>query len=118
MTFPVGQEAFCEAAVSAARDFMALKGCPVEIKSSYTVALRPGTEKVDGAWAWFDEKWGWCSGMTYRVGDSYHSQLGCNPETMDEIRPCDAMHESLEYWAKSNFGCTVHELAAREGWEL
>ena len=117
MEFPKGQEAFCQSALLAAQDFMRFKGCPTEIKKSYVVKLHEGTEKVDGAWAWDAGKQGWVAGLTFD-GDPVVSWIGCKPETLDEIRYCDAMHEAMEYWSLSNYHMTIHELSTREGWEL
>ena len=116
--FPVNQEAYFQAAFLAAQDFLAVKGYAVEIRKSYLVTLREGTEKVDGEWAWYVPKLGLCAGLTQNGKTLIVSQIGCKPGTLDEIRFCDAMHESLEYWSLSNYGLTVHELAERDGWAL
>ena len=118
MTYPQNYEAFCQAAVESAKDFLALKGCPVEVRKSYIVTLHEGEEQVDGAWAWNTEKFGMVAGLTIQGKTLVVSQLGCKPVTKDEVRWCDAMHEALEYWSLSNFNLTIHELAERDGWNL
>jgi len=114
--FPTGQEACFQAAWLAARDFLTVKGYAVEIRKSYLVTLREGESKVDGAWAWNVPKLGMCAGLTQNGKTLIVSQIGCKPGSRDEIRFCDAMHESLEYWSLSNYGLTIHELAERDGW--
>ena len=116
--FPVNQEAYFQAAFLAAQDFLTLKGYAVTLKKSYLVTLHEGESKVDGAWAWNVPKLGMCAGLTQNGKTLIVSQIGCKPGSRDEIRFCDAMHESLEYWALSNYGLTVHELAERDGWTL
>jgi len=108
--YPAGLEEFFTRTTEEARRRIEACGVTLSVRGNYHVSLVPGEAKVDGMWAWHDQKGRYVGGLTLgKEGKSALSQIGCKPETLDDISDGVAIHEAGHYWLITNFGDSGHD---------
>lgn len=89
------------------------KGITLKDKASgFQVIKVPGEKKFSSGWGWKSPEWNgmWVLGLTYGSGSGYFTiKVGCDPNTMQDVRPQVVKHEFGHFWLVSNYSIDNHD---------
>lgn len=108
---PKDIEGLSKSCLSESKSCIRSTGMKLEDKADkLSVKKIRGTKKFKTGWGWYlPDRNLWVLGLTRKENSRYIIEIGCNPETLDEVNRDALLHEMGHFWLLSNYTDYGHD---------